>query len=141
MRWLLRRLAKVVSIDVSPERFVFECGGSLLTLETRLWVTNDRIEAVGADGPPGCDPFDLFPDEPRPSWKRDLPDLLSAFLQHGIVRVMGRGIVLRPIVRVTGLASFEKTLGGYQKAVFEHALEASPAAEVRLDDRGRGEDV
>lgn len=132
----MQLFAKNVTIDASPQCFVFECDGRSETFETRLWLRGDRIEGVGAEGPAGCDPLVLFGDSAKSSWVRDRPDFLSTFLQYGIVQVLGRGVWIRPIVHFRGLSSFEGLLGGYQKAVFSHALEPAPVSEVRFADEG-----
>lgn len=94
MNWLLQRLAKTVTIEVSPERFVFHYDGKSVEFAPRVWLSGDRIEGVGLDGPAGSDAVELFGDRPAASNAPNRAALLGAVVQYGVCQVIGKGIYI-----------------------------------------------
>ena len=57
-------------------------------------------------------------------------ECLAAFLRYGVQKLVGRRTMIVSRVTVTGLASLDSILHGYQAAILRQALEAAGAAEV-----------
>ena len=135
---IMLRFGPRITIRVSPEAFFLTNGDTALSLATYLYLDSTaagpRVVAVGEEvnSAPDLVRVDLFGSSMHASLppRVSMVECLAAFLRYGVQKVVGRRTMIRPRVTVTGLASFDSTLHGYQAAILRQALEAAGAAKV-----------
>jgi len=82
--------------------------------------------------------IDLFGSslQASPPLRVGLLECLAAFLRAGVQKLVGRRTMIRWRVTVTGLASLDSILHGYQAAILRQALEAAGAAQIEFPEVG-----
>ncbi len=138
------RFGPQIAIRVSPEVFFLTKGDASLSLPTYLYIdstaANPRVVAVGEEisGVPELVRIDLFGSslQASPPLRVGLLECLAAFLRAGVQKLVGRRTMIRWRVTVTGLASLDSILHGYQVAILRQALEAAGAAQIEFPEVG-----
>ncbi|MBN1361066.1 MAG: hypothetical protein JW993_10755 [Sedimentisphaerales bacterium] len=124
---ILKRFAKTIEIEVSPEAFVFRCKGEPIRIATHGYLRRLKsgvppYEFGEEPGTSVCTPISLFSSLPR-EFHEDIVEVLAAFILYGITRLFkekpNRSIV-RPILLFRGIERFE-TGFGFEYAVFRAA--------------------
>jgi hypothetical protein len=139
---LMARFAPRIEIQVSRDMFVFVHADTSISVPTRVLVgltsAGHRAYAVG-DEPErvsGSTRLELFGTQHGPSGIARTEGL-QQLLCFGIMKSVGRRIMIRPVVTVTGLASLDDVLHGYQAGILLHALEAAGAQQVDFPELDR----
>ncbi len=130
-------MARKIAIDVSPERFVFDCDGTNVVLATYLFVGGDgRILGAGDSvaGEPGAIRIALFGTDyasiPTAKPVTEI-EVLSAFLRNGIWLKMNRPkLLIRPSISIRGQDSLAAALQGRQVETLRQALPAAGAGSI-----------
>jgi len=120
---ILRRFARTIEIEHSPEQFVFRCGRQ----EHRV-LTRGYMKKLGGGEPsyafelePGSDayvPVNLF-SSLHPDFQQDIVHVLGAFPLYGVTPLC-RGNLMRPIIIFRNVESLE-TGFGFEYAAFREA--------------------
>jgi hypothetical protein len=140
LSFIINRFSGKITIDVSPERFLFSNGYDTLALDTYLYLSRNSAgdflvlaigERVGKDT---CVRVDLFDQ------KSVLPDkvlrssCLEAFLRFGFVKLSNRKAMLRPTVIFRGANSLNYITCGYHKKILSDAAKNAGAHSVEFSD-------
>jgi len=137
---------------VDPDAFLFTTGKTAVHLETFVYLDTSggtpRVLAVGEEVPmlAGVIRVDLFRNANGLSTSAinvSKMDCLSAFCRLGIQKLTGwhvfglrRTAMIRPHVTVSGLATLDPVLHGYQAAVLRQALETAGASMIVFAESG-----
>lgn len=128
---LLGALSRRLHVFVSPEEIVLRRGQKSVAVRTFISVAPDgKILSVGQLSAGGRR-VDLFPEKADDDDKiREV--VLEKFFGHAFVTLANRSFMIRPVVVVSGDATIERMLRGYQRPALVFALLAAGAASVRF---------
>ena len=121
---ILNLISSKIEIEVSPERFVFNRDGEIISLKTKIYLSDDPTErkVLGfSDDFVATQPYvcvELFQENEAGI----LPDLgksecLDAYLRHAFRLITRRSAFVRPLVVFNNSKSLNSLLCGYQDKV------------------------
>ena len=132
----------MMTIDVSPEEFVFADKEKRLQLRTLVHVRASGkakgsfvIAAIG-DAPRDIVDFvtiKLFERDTEHDSRFSKFECLQSFLKYGISQMQQKWAFLRPVVMIRGIDSLHPFLSGYQVPIVGRSIEAAGAREVRFE--------
>jgi len=134
------KLNRKITVDVSPEEFVFSNRHGTVALDTYLYLKPNTREDYSVLAisehvdEPSCVKVDLFGP------KSMLPDkvlrsrCLEAFLRFGFAKLLNQKMMLRPTVTFRGANSLTDVTGGQQRKVLSDAAKNAGAYTVEFLD-------
>ena len=93
--------------------------------------TSSAFLGIGEDVP-GALRVELFGESNTMGASVDKLDCLAALCREGFVRVLGRGLIIRPAVTVIGAGSLESVLHGYQAPLIRQALLDAGGRDIQI---------
>ena len=135
---IINKFTGPVTIDVTPEEFIFSWRGVSVSIETYIYLLDDngeyRILGIGEDfeGSNRCIRVELFSEKLPPNNRILRSKLLEAFIRFGMWKIVGRRIFLRPTMVFRGTQNIEKMLSGYQDTILIDAACKAGAHSVEI---------
>lgn len=135
---ILKRFARTIEIEVSPEQFVFRCDRQEHRVPTRGYVKKVRGEepSYAFELEPKSDAYvaiSLF-SSLHPEFQQDIVHVLGAFLLYGMRPLCG-GSLVRPVIVFKGVESFE-TGFGFEYVAFREAAKLFALGEQEVYFKG-----
>lgn len=140
LSFIVNKFSRKITVDVSPEKFVFSDGYSTITLGTYLYLgPNSKgdysVLAIGEHVQEAtCVRIDLFDPKSVPPSKVLRSSCLQEFLRFGFAKLSNRKIMLRPSVIFRGANSLTYTTCGYQKTILSDAANNAGAHSAQFLD-------
>ncbi len=118
---MLKRFARTIEVEVSPEEFVYRCGERERRVPTRGYIRKAKYgepSYLFEEQPTTNEsvPVSLFSSLPR-DLQGDIVDVLGAFLVYGVRPLCS---LIRPIIVFTGVERLS-TGFGFEYAAFREA--------------------
>jgi hypothetical protein len=129
---LLSRFVPSISIDVHRDHFVWQRKERVMDVPTRVYLAADASKVLGVGAAPADADFvavDLFPAE-RDSHDAIRSSALEKFMKYGVEAIVGRALMIKPLVVVTNATSLQPLLHGYAAPVLADALFRAGASRV-----------
>ena len=136
---ILNKLTGRITVDVSPDAFVFLKGNRMVTLATHLYLYRDEgrwhILGIGEEfeGSEGCIKVGLFSGDTEGLSGSFRTEILESFLRFGFARVLGRKFGL-PTVAFRGAYNLDKLFDGAPERILGYAAEKAGAYSVEFID-------
>jgi hypothetical protein len=135
LRTLANWLGPKVTISVSPTRFTFRADDRVIELPTFVAVeSSGQILGVGEDVP-AASRVDLFTSSSEPVAGVDKLQCLVELCRFGLMKLFGRGPLVRPAVTVVGADTLAEKLQGYQQPLLREALIDAGGRDIQFQDR------
>jgi hypothetical protein len=133
-------VAPKISVQVSPVEFVFTKGADSRTFPTAVYV------APGSKGPLFLGPdersvgssaavrVNLFSGEPCPILPAESGRMwaLEHYLAFAIREVIGKNIMVRPVITIAGVGKLSSLLSGYETSILTSGFIAAGALKVEF---------
>ncbi len=108
-----------IDVIVSPEIWIFRTRSQKIEIPTYIFLKDGCILSIGETAS-GGERMDLFAEGTQ-NHNSVYLDCLASFLKHGIRKVMGKGLMIRPGIRFINVESLHACMGG-QKAKILHEI-------------------
>lgn len=135
---IINKLTGKITIDITPEMFIFSWRGRSISIETFLYLFNEnekyKILGIGEnfEGSDTCHRIDLFSGPPPKNNTISRSELLEAFLRFGFRKITDR-VLIQPTIIFRGTYSINEILAGYQKTVLRDAAFKAGAYAVEIE--------
>ena len=124
-----------VTVSVSPSSFKFTADDRVIELPTFVAIeSSGRVLGVGEDVP-AARRVDLFTNSGEPVSGIDKLQCLAELCRFGLMKLFGRGPLVRPAVTVVGADTLAEKLQGYQRPLLREALIDAGGRDIRFRER------
>ena len=140
LSFIINILNRKITVDVSPEKFVFSDGHSTITLDTYLYLQSNSkgdhlVLAISEHVQQAtCVRVDLFDPKSVVPDKVLRSSCLGEFLRFGFAKLSSRKIMLRPTVMFRSAHTLDHITCGYQKQILSDAAKNAGAHSVHFLD-------